>query len=91
MLTFYNIYTEVLEKHYEEDEVPYEDAKKIASELVAYLNEVSQIVDFFNKPDEIRRLKRKINDLILQTDHTDQELVNNITESFMDLARHKYV
>jgi type I restriction enzyme R subunit len=58
---------------------------------VAYLNEVSQIVDFFNKPDEIRRLKRKINDLILQTDHTDQELVNNITESFMDLARHKYV
>ena len=58
---------------------------------MAYLNEVSQIVDFFNKPDEIRRLKRKINDLILQTDHTDQELVNNITESFMDLARHKYV
>ena len=57
---------------------------------MAYLNEVSQIVDFFNKPDEIRRLKRKINDLILQTDHTDQELVNNITESFMDLARHKY-
>ena len=40
---------------------------------MAYLNEVSQIVDFFNKPDEIRRLKRKINDLILQTDHTDQE------------------
>ena len=90
-LPFYNIYTEVLEKNFEEDEVPYEDAKKIASELVAYLNEVSQIVDFFNKPDEIRRLKRKINDLILQTDHTDQELVNNITESFMDLARHKYV
>ena len=40
--------------------------------------------------DEIRRLKRKINDLILQTDHTDKELINNITESFMDLARHKY-
>ena len=58
---------------------------------MAYLNELSQIVDFFNKPDEIRRLKRKINDLILQTDHTDQELVNNITESFIDLARHKYV
>ena len=59
-------------------------------ELVAYLNEVSQIVDFFNKPDEIRRLKRKINDLILQIDHSDQDLINNITESFMDLARHKY-
>ena len=57
---------------------------------MAYLNEVSQIVDFFNKPDEIRRLKRKINDLILQTDHTDTELINNITESFMDLAKHKY-
>ena len=77
-------------KHFEEDEVPYDEAKKIASELVAYLNEVSQIVDFFNKPDEIKRLKRKINDLILQTDHTDKELINNITESFMDLARHKY-
>ena len=63
--------------------------KKIASELM-YLNEVSQIVDFFNKPDEIRRLKRKINDLILQSDHSDQDLINNITESFMDLARHKY-
>jgi len=89
-LPFYNLYTEVLEKHFDEDQVPYEDAKKIASELVAYLNEVSQIVDFFNKPDEIKRLKRKINDLILQTDHSDQDLINNITESFMDLARHKY-
>ncbi len=89
-LPFYNLYTEVLEKHFNEDEVPYEDAKKIASELVAYLNEVSQIVDFFNKPDEIRRLKRKINDLILQTDHSEQDLINNITESFMDLAKHKY-
>ena len=49
-----------------------------------------EIVDFFNKPDEIKRLKRKINDLILQTDHSDQDLINNITESFMDLARHKY-
>ncbi len=89
-LPFYNLYTEVLEKHFDEDKVPYEDAKKIASELVAYLNEVSQIVDFFNKPDEVRRLKRKINDLILQTDHSDPDLINNITESFMDLARHKY-
>jgi len=89
-LPFYNLYTEVLEKHFDEDKVPYEDAKKVASELVAYLNEVSQIVDFFNKPDEIRRLKRKINDLILQTDHSDPDLINNITESFMDLARHKY-
>ncbi len=89
-LPFYNLYTEVLEKHFDEDQVPYEDAKKIASELVAYLNEVSQIVDFFNKPDEIRRLKRKINDLILQTDHSDQDLIKSITESFMDLARHKY-
>ncbi len=89
-LPFYNLYTEVLEKHFDEDDIPYEDAKKIASELVEYLNEVSQIVDFFNKPDEIKRLKRKINDLILQTDHSDQDLINNITESFMDLAKHKY-
>ena len=58
--------------------------------MSTYHLEVSQIVDFFNKPDEIRRLKRKINDLILQTDHSDQDLINNITESFMDLARHKY-
>ena len=35
-------------------------------------------------------IERKINDLILQTDHSDQDLINNITESFMDLARHKY-
>ena len=40
--------------------------------------------------NEIKRLNRKINDLILQTDHSDQNLINNITESFMDLARHKY-
>ena len=78
-LPFYNLYTEVLEKHFNEDEVPYEDAKKIASELVAYLNEVSQIVDFFNKPDEIRRLKRKINDLILQTDHSDPVSYTHLT------------
>ena len=28
-LPFYNLYTEVLEKHFDEDQVPYDDAKKL--------------------------------------------------------------
>ena len=74
----------VLEKHFNEDEVPYEDAKKIASELVAYLNEVSQIVDFFNKPDEIRRLKDKVkNSVVILKKPVDSGEILGIIDAFV--------
>ena len=79
-----------MEKKLDEDVNHHEDAKKIALEIVSYLNEVSQIVDFFNKPDEIKRLKRKISDLTLEFDFLDAKATTTITESFMDLARHRY-
>ena len=87
---FYNICINIMEQKLDEDVNHHEDAKKIALEIVSYLNEVSQIVDFFNKPDEIKRLKRKISDLTLEFDFLDAEATTTITESFMDLARHRY-
>ena len=43
-----------------------------------------------SKPDEIKRLKRKISDLTLEFDFLDAKATTTITESFMDLARHRY-
>ena len=54
------------------------------------MNEASQIVDFFNKPDEIRRLKREIKNTLMEMPHANEELVREVTDSFMDLAKHRF-
>ena len=52
------------------------------------LEDATQIVDFFQKWDEQKRIKREIKRTILQ--HFDESLVPPVVERFMELARVKF-
>jgi len=52
------------------------------------LDEASQIVDFFNKWDEQKRVRRDIKRVVIQ--HFDESLVKPVTERFMELALVKF-
>ena len=56
--------------------------------LAAKLEEESKIVDFFDKWDEEKRIKREIKRTIIE--HFDESLVKPVTERFMELAKAKF-
>ena len=62
--------------------------KDVVQSLVSMLDEATQIVDFFSKWDEQKRVKRDIKRVIIK--NFDESLVKPITERFMDLAETKY-
>ena len=62
--------------------------KSIVQSLVDIFDEASQIVDFFSKWDEQKRVKRDIKRRVIQ--HFDQSLVAPLTERFMELAETKF-
>ncbi|MDA7825937.1 type I restriction endonuclease subunit R [Porticoccaceae bacterium] len=62
--------------------------KAVVQSLVSMLDEATQIVDFFSKWDEQKRVKRDIKRVIIK--NFDESLVKPITERFMDLAETKY-
>ena len=62
--------------------------KEVVQSLVEMLDEATQIVDFFSKWDEQKRVKRDIKRSIIQ--HFDQSLVEPVTERFMELAEVKF-
>ena len=86
---FYNLCIEVMLNHADEDNA-HQEAKKFSIKIIKFLNEASQIVDFFNKSDEIRRLKREIKNTLMEMPHANEELLNEVTDNFMDLARHRF-
>ena len=62
--------------------------KEVVQSLVKMLDEATQIVDFFSKWDEQKRVKRDIKRKVIQ--NFDESLVAPITERFMDLAETKF-
>ncbi len=88
-LPFYNLYIETMANDSNEEN-SHELAKKFSIKIVRFLNEASQIVGFFDKSDEIRRLKREIKNTLMEMPHANEELLNEVTDNFMDLARHRF-
>ena len=70
------------------DQETHEKVKEIVKCLVSMMDEASQIVDFFNKWDEQKRVKVKIKRAILAS--FEESMVKPVTERFMDLARVKF-
>ena len=58
-------------------------------QLVAMMDEATEIVDFFQKWDEQRRVRRNIKRAILE-EFGDLDLVKPITDRFMELAEVKF-
>ncbi|MDE0159474.1 MAG: type I restriction endonuclease subunit R [Candidatus Dadabacteria bacterium] len=88
---FYNILMAELTGRGEEmamDAQTQEKVKEVTRSLVAMLDEATRIVDFFNKWDEQRRVKREIRRVVIE--NFDESLVKPVTDRFMELAKVKF-
>jgi type I restriction enzyme R subunit len=87
-LSFYNILLSELGGKDALGDSTESQVKEVVQSLVQMLDEATQIVDFFSKWDEQKRVKRDIKRKIIQ--NFDESLVAPITERFMDLAETKF-
>jgi type I restriction enzyme R subunit len=72
------------------DESTHDEVIQVTQDLVTMLDEATAIVDFFNKQDEIRRVKQRIKRRILETSFDDPDLRRVVMDRFMELAQVKY-
>ena len=69
------------------DETLHETIKETTQSMVTMLEQATEIIDFFNKQDEVKRMKKEIKRVILDQPFGDKTLVNILQERFMDLAK----
>ena len=72
------------------DEKTHQQVLELAKELVGEFEEATQIVGFFEKWDEVARIKRKIKRAILDQPFGDKALVDAVTQRFMDLGKRHF-
>ncbi len=72
------------------DEETHQRVLDLTKELVGEFQEATQIVGFFDKWDEVARIKRQIKRSILDQPFGDKALVDAVTERFMDLGRRHF-
>jgi type I restriction enzyme R subunit len=72
------------------DETIHAEIKTTIQALVNMFDQATEIVDFFNKPDEMKRMKKEIKHAVLDQSFGDRALVNVLQERFMDLAKTKF-
>ncbi|MDB9805769.1 HsdR family type I site-specific deoxyribonuclease [Porticoccaceae bacterium] len=87
-LAFYNIFVSELGGKDALGDSTESQVKEVVQSLVQMLDEATQIVGFFSKWDEKKRVKRDIKRKVIQ--NFDESLVAPITERFMDLAETKF-
>lgn len=90
---FYNILTAEIERIHDIDELDDDqDAEilDITRTLVEILDSATAIVDFFNKPTEIKSVQRDIKHSIVDSTFDNAELRRAIMDRFMELARVKF-
>ena len=72
------------------DEDAHEEIKSTTQALVTMFDEATQIVDFFNKIDEVKRMKKEIKRAVLDCSFGDKAIVNAVQDRFMDLGKVKF-
>lgn len=90
---FYNILMAEVTHHAGEDaisEAVHDEIKAISQDLVEMFNEATQIVDFFDKQDQVKRMKKEIKRAVLDGSFADKALVTVVQDRFMDLAKHRF-
>ncbi len=91
--SFYNILMAEVTNHASEEAVSdavHDEIKSTTQDLVEMFDEATQIVDFFHKPDQVKRMKKEIKRAILDSSFGDKAIVNAVQERFMDLAKTKF-
>ncbi len=90
---FYNILMAEVTVNGGEDtisEAVHDDIKSTSQTLVAMFDEATQIVDFFSKPDEVKRMKKEIKRAILDCSFGHKAIVTVVQDRFLELARTKF-
>ena len=87
-LSFCNILLAALGGEEAVDEGMARKAKELVRLIVQILEEATQIVDYFSKPDEQKRVKRDIKRLLIT--NFDESLVKHVPERLMELAEVKF-
>jgi type I restriction enzyme R subunit len=72
------------------DENTHDEIIQITKSLVAMMDEATNIVDFFKKPDEMKGMQKRIKRTIVESSFDDEELRRVLMERFMDLAKVKF-
>ena len=72
------------------DAATFAQIKATTQLLVDKFNEATQIVDFFNKQDEVKRMKKEIKRAVLEQSFGEPALVKVLQERFMDLGKTKF-
>lgn len=72
------------------DENIHDEIIQITKSLVAMIDEATNIVDFFKKPDEMKGMQKRIKRTIVESSFDDEELRRVLMERFMDLAKVKF-
>ena len=88
---FYNIFIAELmgsTKEMDMDTHTREKVKEVTRSLVGMLDEATQIVDFFDKWDEQKRVRLEIRRVVIE--NFDESLVKPVTDRFMELAEVKF-
>jgi type I restriction enzyme R subunit len=66
------------------------EIKATTQALVAMFDEATQIVDFFNKADEVKRMKKEIKRAVLDTSFGDKSIVGIVQDRFIDLGKVRF-
>lgn len=72
------------------DETKHDEIIQVTKALVQMMDEATNIVDFFKKPDEVKRVKKNIRRTIIESSFDDEELRRVVMDRFMDLAKVKF-
>lgn len=72
------------------DEETHKQVLDLTKELVTEFQEATQIVGFFDKWDEVTRIKKQIKRTIIDQPFGDKALVDAVTERFMDLGKRHF-
>jgi len=72
------------------DEETHQRVLDLTKELVTEFQEATQIVGFFDKWDEVTRIKKQIKRSILDQPFGDRALVDAVTDKFMDLGKRHF-
>ena len=72
------------------DEAVHDEIITVTKALVEMMDEATAIVDFFKKPDEVKRVKKNIKRAIVASSFNDEKLYGVLSERFMDLAKVKF-
>jgi type I restriction enzyme R subunit len=90
---FYNILMAEVSAHSSDGVVGDEEHKEIkatSQSLVEMFDEATQIVDFFQKNDEVKRMKKEIKRAILDCSYGESAIVKVVQSRFMDLAQSRF-